>query len=102
MPEPDLGEEIRASVQEIRYLRLALDVLEGDLPRNYASDGLMSELWALRDKLAAVELTQLRKTGQREYLIIQPLAHEAAEPLVSKAAEAIKVLDDLGLVVRLV
>jgi len=62
----------------------------------------MSELWALREKLAVVELTQLRKIGQREYLIIQPLAPATAEPLVSKAAEAVKVLDGLGLVVRLV
>ncbi len=101
MPELDI-EEVRARLEETRYLRLALDVLEEGLPANYASDGLMSELWALREKLAVVELTQLRKIGQREYLIIQPLAPATAEPLVSKAAEAVKVLDGLGLVVRLV
>jgi hypothetical protein len=100
MPVLDI-EEVRASLEETRYLRLALDVLEECLPANYASDGLMSELWALREKLAVAELTKLRKIGQREYLIIQPLAPATAGPLISKAAEAVKVLDDLGLVVRL-
>jgi hypothetical protein len=45
---------------------------------SYASDRLMSELWALREKIAA------------------------AEPLITRAAEAVKALDDVGLVVRLV
>jgi hypothetical protein len=32
------------------------------------------ELWALREKFAAAELTELRGIGRREYLVIQPLA----------------------------
>jgi hypothetical protein len=83
-------------------VRLALDLLEENLPPGYGCDGLSQELWALREKLAAAELTQLRRIGQREYLIIQPLAPEAAEPVISRAADAVRVLDDLGLVVRLV
>ena len=101
MPELDI-EEVRADLEETRRLRLALDVLEEDLPPGYGSDGLSQELWALREKLAAMELTRLRGIGQREYLIIQPLAPEAPEPLISRAADAVRVLDDLGLVVRLV
>ncbi len=101
MPELDI-EEIRAGLEETRRLRLALDLLEESLPPAYGSDGLSQELWALREKLAAMELSRLRRIGQREYLIIQPLAPAAAEPLISKAAEAVRVLDGLGLVVRLI
>jgi hypothetical protein len=101
MPELDI-EEVRAGLEETRQVRLALDLLEENLPPAYGSDGLSQELWALREKLAAMELTRLRRIGQREYLIIQPLAPEAPEPLISRAAEAVRVLDDLGLVVRLV
>jgi hypothetical protein len=101
MPELDI-KEIRVGLEETRQLRVALDLLEENLYPAYQSDGLSQELWALREKLAAMELTQLRRIGQREYLIIQPLAPAAAEPLISKAAEAVRVLDNLGLVVRLV
>jgi hypothetical protein len=39
--------------------------------------------------------------GPCEYLVIRPLAPAAAGPLILKAAEAVKTLDDLGLVTRL-
>ena len=80
---------------------MALDLLEETLPARYSCDGLMAELWALREKVAAVELAQLRALGQREYLVIQPLTPAAAEPLITRAAEAVKTLDDLGLLIRL-
>jgi hypothetical protein len=54
------------------------------------------------EKLDAAELTQLRNIGHREYLVIQPLAPAAPDPLVAQAVQAIKTLDDLGLVIRLV
>jgi hypothetical protein len=100
-PEPDI-DEVRGSLEHTRHLRLALDLLKENLPGTYNSDGLMAELWALREKLAAAELARLRSIGQREYLVIQPLAPAAAEPVITRAAEAIKTLDDLGLVIRLV
>jgi hypothetical protein len=100
MPEPDI-DEIRDRLEQTRHLRLALDVLEETLPGSYASDGLLAELWALREKFAATELTALRGIGQREYLVIQPLAPAAPGPLAARAAEAVRVLDDLGLVIRL-
>lgn len=83
-------------------MRLALDTLEETLPSCYFSDGLIAELWALREKFALAELAQLRKLGHREYLIVQPLAPAAPAPLATKAAQAVKTLDDLGLVIRLV
>jgi hypothetical protein len=81
---------------------MALDLLEERLPAAYACDGLESELWALREKIDAAELTQLRALGHREYLIIQPLAPAAPPSLITQAAQAVKTLDDLGLVIRLV
>ena len=45
--------------------------------------------------------SRLRGIGQREYLVIQPLAPAAPEPLAARAAEAVKILDELGLVIRL-
>jgi hypothetical protein len=98
---PDL-EEIRGPLEDTRHLRMALDLLEERLPPAYACDGLESELWALREKIDAAELAQLRTIGHREYLVIQPLAPAAAGPLIAQAAQAVKTLDDLGLVIRLV
>ena len=39
---------------------MALDLLEETLPGSDASDGLLAELWTLREKFAAAELTELR------------------------------------------
>jgi hypothetical protein len=107
MPGPDISTEldvgeVRDGLKSIRHIRMTLDMLEETLPLSYASDGLLSELWALREKIAAAELIQLRRIGHREYLVIRPIAPDTAEPLITMAAEAVKALDDLGLVVRLV
>jgi hypothetical protein len=95
-------EEVRGPLERTRHLRMALDLLQERLPAAYACDGLESELWALREKLDAAELTRLRTLGHREYLIIQPLAPAAPQSLITQAAQAVKALDDLGLVIRLV
>jgi hypothetical protein len=95
-------EEVRGPLAGTRYLRMALDLLEERLLPTYACDGLIAELWALREKIDAAELAQLRTTGHREYLVIQPLAPAAPGPLITKAAQAVKTLDDLGLVIRLI
>jgi hypothetical protein len=102
---PDPGRPPRQAASDLaqtRHLRLALDLLEETLPARYSCDGLTAELQALREKVAAAELAQLRTSGQREYLVIQPLAPAAAEPLITRAAEAVQILDDLGLVIRLI
>jgi hypothetical protein len=98
---PDI-EEVRGLLEGTRYLRMALDLLQERLPPAYACDGLESELWALREKIDAAEFNQLRILGHREYLIIQPLTPAAPELLISQAAWAVKTLDDLGLLIRLV
>ncbi len=43
----------------------------------------------------------LEDIGHREYLIIQPLAPTAPGTLITKAAQAVKILNDLGLIIRL-
>jgi hypothetical protein len=98
---PDI-EEVRGPLEHTRHLRIALDLLQGHLPPAYTCDGLESELWALREKIDAAELTQLRTLGHREYLIIQPLAPAVPEPLIIQATQAVKTLDDLGLIIRLI
>jgi hypothetical protein len=94
-------EEVRGPLEQTRQLRMVLDLLQERLPPAYACDGLESELWALREKIDAAELTGLRTIGHREYLIIQPLAPAASESLIIQASQAVKTLDDLGLVIRL-
>jgi hypothetical protein len=94
-------EEVRTDLEDTRHVRMALDLLEERLLPAYTCDGLESELWALREKIAAAELARLRAIGHREYLVIQPLAPAAPGPLITKAAQAVKTLDDLGLVIRL-
>ncbi len=61
-PEPDI-DEVRGRLEQTRHLRLALDVLEETLPGSYASDGLLAELWALREKFAAAELPRSAGSG---------------------------------------
>jgi hypothetical protein len=60
---PDI-EEVRGPLEHTRHLRLALDLLQEQLPAACTCDGLESELWALREKLDAAELTQLRTLGR--------------------------------------
>ena len=70
-------EEVRDLLEGTRYLRMALDLLQERLPPAYSCDGLEAELRALREKIDAAELTQLRILGHREYLIVQPLTPAA-------------------------
>jgi hypothetical protein len=65
---PDI-EEVRGPLEHTMHLRMALDLLQERLTTAYTCHGLESELWALREKIDAAELTQLRALGYREYLI---------------------------------
>jgi hypothetical protein len=65
---PDI-EEVRGPLEHTMHLRMAVDLLQERLTTAYTCDGLESELWALREKIDAAELTQLRALGCREYLI---------------------------------
>jgi hypothetical protein len=55
----------------------------------------------LRGKLQELELREIRLAGPQEYLLIKPLAPDPGGEFAEKAAEYVRALDDLGLVVRL-
>ena len=92
-------EEVRSKLKDTRVIRLALDSLEEHLPTELNSDDLTLEFVTLREKLAEAERRELRKIGPREYMILAPI--DTFESLGGKAAAAIRVLDELGLVIRL-
>jgi hypothetical protein len=92
-------EELRIQLEDTRIIRLALDSLEEHLPTRLESDSLTAEFVALRERLAEMERTALRKIGNREYMILAPV--DEFECFGGKAAEALRALDDLGLVIRL-
>src|ERR1700730_668334 len=92
-------EEVRSKLKDTRVIRLALDSLEEHLPAELNSDDLTLEFVTLREKLAEAERRELRKIGHREYMILAPI--DTFESLGGKAAAAIRVLDELGLVIRL-
>lgn len=82
--------------------RLALNTLEGELPGRIGEPtGLREALRALRSRLEEQELAEIRDLGSREYLLIKPLAPDVGGELADKAAELVRGLDDLGLIVRL-
>ena len=83
-------------------LRLALSTLEANVPRHWTTDDTDRALKALWDKLAEEELSQIRRWGPREYLLIKPLRADAAPALAMKAAEHVRALDVLGLIARVV
>jgi hypothetical protein len=92
-------EEVRSKLKDTRVIRLALDSLEEHLPAELNSDDLTLEFVTLRAKLAEAERRELRKIGHREYMILAPI--DTFESFGGKAAAAIRVLDELGLVIRL-
>ena len=92
-------EELLIQLEDTRIVRLALDSLEEHLPTELASDGLTAEFVSLRDRLAEMERKALRRIGHREYMILAPI--DEFERFGGKAAEALRTLDDLGLVIRL-
>jgi hypothetical protein len=99
-PAPVL-DDLQAAFQETWKLRLALNTLEARIPTQWETGSVREVLRALRDNLEELELEQIRHLGPREYLLIKPLAPDAGGAFAEKAAEHVRALDDLGLVVRL-
>jgi len=101
LPEPVL-DDTWSALGDTMSVRLALDTLETRLPPSWTSDDVRHVLNALWEKLEEEELSQIRRWGPREYLLIKPLRLDAAVQVAEKAAEHVKALDDLGLIARLV
>jgi hypothetical protein len=101
LPYADFLNEIEVGLGECAALRTALNTLEASLPPKWKNDGTHEVFKELRAKLEELELERLRRHGPYGYLLITPLAPDAGEDFAGKAAEHVRALDDLGLIVRL-
>src|SRR5437868_6620310 len=99
MPAPIL-DDIQNALGDLSKLRLALNTLQNEMPMNLQTDSVREALSRLRKKLEETELEEIRRLGHWEYLLIKPLAPDAGRAFAEKAAEHVRALDDLGLVVR--
>jgi hypothetical protein len=100
LPIPVL-DDIQADMQVPATLRHALNTLQAEMPPEWETSSVKEVLGSLREKLEELELQELRRAGPQEYLLIKPLAPDAGGEFAEKAAEHVRALDDLGLVVRL-
>jgi hypothetical protein len=100
MPGPDLVEVERALSGSSR-LRLAVVTLQNDLPADLEADSVRQTLAELRDRIDERELREIRDYGPRQYLLIKPFAPDADGTFTGKAAQHVRALYDLGLIVRL-
>jgi hypothetical protein len=100
MPAPIL-DDIQGALGEASKLRLALNALQNEMPPDWETNVVRAVLYGLRKKLEELELREIRQLGHQEYLLIKPLAPDAGGEFAEKAAEHVRALDDLGLVVRL-
>lgn len=84
-------------------LRLAVAVLWRDRPREMRTSAIDGALSLICEQLRATEMASLRQWGATEQhvivLPINPLRLPGPEDM-AKVAEAIRVLDDLGLIAR--
>src|SRR6266404_1027402 len=100
MPIPIL-DDIQEALQVPSMLRQALNTLQSEMPAKWETGSVNEVLNTLRKKLEELELQEIRRFGPHEYLLIKPLAPDAGGAFAEKAAEHVRALDDLGLVVRL-
>jgi hypothetical protein len=94
-------DDIQDALYVPAQLRLALDTLQSVMPPELETDGVRETLKALREKLLELELREIRRVGPQEYLLIKPLPPDIGGEFADKAAEHVRALDDLGLIIRL-
>jgi hypothetical protein len=94
-------DDIQSAFHVPAMLRLPLNALQDEMLRNWKPTIYERWLNGLREKLQKLELREIRLVGPQEYLPIKPLAPDAGGEFAEKAAEHVRALDDLGLVVRL-
>jgi hypothetical protein len=100
MPTPIL-DDIQTALQVPVMLRQALNTLQSEMPPEWDTGSVKEVLTTLREKLDELELQEIRRAGPQEYLLIKPLAPDAGGEFAERAAEHVRALDDLGLVIRL-
>ena len=94
-------DDIQDAIYVPAQLRLALDTLQSVMPPEWEADGVRETLRTLRKRLVELELQEIRRVGPQEYLLIKPLPPDIGGEFAEKAAEHVRALDDLGLMVRL-
>jgi hypothetical protein len=95
-------DDIQTALQIPAMLRQALNTLQSEMPPEWETAGSVKEvLSTLREKLEELELQEIRRSGPQEYLMIKPLAPDVGGAFAEQAAEHVRALDDLGLIVRL-
>jgi hypothetical protein len=100
MPEPKLV-DVEHALSGSTTLRVAINTLMFILPPELETDSVHDALRELQVKLSERELREIRDHGPREYLLIKPLAPDAGPDFAGQAAQHVRALDDLGLIVRL-
>lgn len=94
-------DEIRSALAPTRQLRLALDVLSGELYPDMETQATKDALWVIHERICAAELEALRVHGlNQQYTIIRPLnmMDLPDSATMQKIAGAIQTLADLGLI----
>jgi hypothetical protein len=94
-------DEIRSVLSPTRQLRLALDVLSGELPPEMETSATRDALSEIHERICAAELKALRIFGLNlQYTIIRPLnMMSLPDPEgMQKIASAIQTLADFGLI----
>jgi hypothetical protein len=94
-------DDLQTALELPATLRLALNTLQSHMPSEWETGSVREMLNALRGKLLELELQEIRRLGPQEYMLIKPLAPDVGGALAEKAAEHVRALDDLGLMVRL-
>lgn len=95
---------LRNALEPTRTLRHALDVLRGHLPPSMETDAIRDALHDLDQQLRTATLADLRRgVLARDYLIISPInpMNPPGPEDMRKVAAALRVLDDLGLIITL-
>lgn len=93
--------DLQTAFRDSWSIRLALYTLEAETPMHWQTDSIREALKALRVTLEQSELEEIRCLGPQEYLLIKPLAPDAGGAFADRAADHVRALDDMGLVVRL-
>lgn len=94
-------DELRSALAPTSQLRLALEILMGNLPPRVETEAIGESITEIHKWLCAEELRELRMFGfSRQYTVIRPLNMRDLpdDDTMQKIAGAVQTLADLGLI----
>ena len=97
---PALG-DLQTAFRGTWKLRLALNILEREMPQNMWIMEIRHGLIVFRRRIELMELDETRCLGPVEYLLINPLTPGTDGESAEDVAAHVRALDDLGLILRL-